>query len=156
MNETCTFRSILLLILYFVFPLVTSAQTDLKNSVYGEINGNREWTTYSINYERMVSKQVPLRIGICFFSQTVGVTMHAGKIFGRGSNYFECSAGIIYGNTRAEGPVETTTFHTLAGSAFIGYRRQFFQDRFLGRVGYTPAFGSFLSHSAALSLGYRF
>ena len=106
----------------------------------------------------MISKKIPLplTVGVCFFSQTVGVNLLAGRIFGRNGNYFECAAGITYGNSSAEEPVGTTRLHTLVARAFIGYRRQIFQDRFLFRAGYTPAFGSFLSHSAALSLGYRF
>lgn len=158
MNQAGAYRSIPLLILYFVIPFVAIAQVDFKNAVYGEIGGTLEWKVYSINYERMVSKQIPLplTVGVCFFSQTIGVTVQAGRIFGRNGNYFECAAGVIYGNSRAEEPVGTTRFHTLLARAFIGYRRQIFQDRFSFRAGYTPAFGSSLSHSAALSLGYRF
>ena len=154
-----SYRSFLFLMLgFFMTTFSSSAQEDFKNAVYGEIVGTLEWRVYSINYERIISKKrpMPLTVGVCFFSQTVGVNLLAGRIFGRHGNYFDCAAGLTYGSHRAEEPVGTTRFHTLVARAFIGYRRQIFQDRFLFRVGYAPTFGSYLSHSAALSLGYRF
>ena len=97
-----------------------------------------------------------MRLGLCIFSKNVGVTMLAGKIFGRNGDYFEIATGLIYASSRIDGPIETTVYHSLAATAFVGYRNQIFQDRLLFRVGYTPVFGRSIGHWAGLSLGHRF
>ena len=132
----------------------SSAQGDFKNSIYGEIGGNLGY--YSINYERMISKQLPMRFGLCIFPKNAVIALLAGKIFGRNGDYFEISTGIIYAKSIIDGPVEATVYHSMAATAFVGYRNQIFQDRLLFRVGYTPVFGRSFSHWAGLSLGYRF
>jgi hypothetical protein len=145
-----------------------------RNAVFVELLGNGG--IYSLNYERMLTGQLGLRVGYAawnspFWSevtppnryQTVPVTM--SYLLGRGERKLELGGGITFGHGRFDrSSGRDFSFRTL--TAIVGYRSQPREGGYLFRVGVTP-FYSFddgeeaypdpgFVFSAGVSFGYRF
>ena len=149
-----SFRPSVVLFLLLI-PMISVAQLDYKNAVYGEIGGNCGY--YSINYERIFSKQIPVKVGLSILRGDLIATSLVGKYFGANSNFFELALGMTYGYYRKKDLVENiNTYHEFLVTGFIGYRYQVFGERLLFRIGYTPFFWGGYAHGAGASLGYRF
>jgi hypothetical protein len=144
--------------------------------VFVELLGNGG--LYSVNYERMLTDQLGLRVGYAAWNspvlfegtpsdryQTVPVSM--SYLLGRGERKLELGGGITFGQRafdRSSGTGRDFSFRTL--TAIVGYRSQPREGGYLFRVGATP-FYSFddgeeaypdpgLFFSAGISFGYRF
>ena len=139
---------------FFLLFLNAGAQNDFRNSIYAELGGNA-WN-YSVNYERIFSKQVPVKVGISLLPRNIGITMMAGKYFGSQAHHFELLGGISYAQEHDKIGEVSTYYHCLYATAFIGYRYQKPNRRFLFRAGYTPYFSEKSGHRAGISAGYRF
>jgi hypothetical protein len=149
---------------------------EARNAVFVELLGNGG--LYSINYERMLTDQLGLRVGYAAWNsplwfegttpdryQTVPVTM--SYLLGRGERKLELGGGITFGqgtSDRSSGTGRDFSFRTL--TAMVGYRSQPREGGYLFRVGATP-FYSFddgeeaypdpgLFFSVGISFGYRF
>ena len=147
-----------------------------RNAVFVELLGNGG--LYSVNYERMLTDQLGLRIGYAAWDspllfegtppdryQTVPVTL--SYLLGRGERKLELGGGITFGQGRLDRSSDTGrdfSFRTL--TAIVGYRSQPREGGYLFRVGATP-FYSFedgedaypdpgFFFSAGISFGYRF
>lgn len=147
-----------------------------RNAVFAELLGNGG--LYSINYERMLTDQLGLRVGYAAWDspllfegtppdryQTVPVTM--SYLLGRGERKLELGGGITFGQgalDRYSGTGRDFSFRTL--TAIVGYRSQPREGGYLFRVGATPFYSfddgeeaypdpGFL-FAAGVSFGYRF
>ncbi len=154
-------------ILILAFCGQAYGQNSLKNAVYAELGGNGYY--YSINYERSFSEGILVRAGIGTANKILIVPILAGKYFGKGDHHLEVTGGItlISENISPQDPFEDDirAQHLLA-TAFIGYRYQKPEKKFLFRVGYTPLFKIYSTYPplnnllfyqwGGLSFGYRF
>lgn len=137
-------------------------QVNFRNVIHAEIGGNAYY--YSLNFERNFSKHLAGRVGIGVVPKTMIIPLLAGKLFGKGSHKLEVMAGLAYVYLRQQ-TEDIYQRHQLAGTAFMGYRFQRQEARFLFRAGWTPhvkLFDSYspfsnhaFSHWAGIGLGYR-
>jgi hypothetical protein len=146
-----------------------------RNAVFVELLGNGG--LYSVNYERMLTDQLGLRVGFAtwdspFLSdgtppdryETLPVTM--SYLLGRGERKLELGGGITFGQRTFDRSSGGRDFSFRSLTAIVGYRSQPREGGYLFRVGATP-FYSFddgeeaypdpgLFFSAGVSFGYRF
>lgn len=157
------------LIIIFAFPVFiqANAQVDKKNAVFAELGGSAYY--YSINYERSSEKGILLRAGIGTVSNNYVFPVLMGKCFGKGVHHIEVTAGITFasGKSSIQDPDHTDSHsQNVFATAFIGYRYQKPETKFLFRIGYTPLYKIYDSYSpynnpfyfqwGGISFGYRF
>jgi len=145
---------------YRVFP------QSKPNSFYLEVAGSGG--LYSINYDRLFTENIGLRVGFMYFSadwfgffsdvEMFMVPTTLNFLVGSGKDKFEIGAGPVYVS-------ESTGFFgsdPVSGSGVlwtgnIGYRYQKNEGGFMWRIGFTPFFGGGkLFPSGGISLGYSF
>jgi hypothetical protein len=154
-----------------------SAAPIARNAVFLELLGNGG--LYSVNYERMLSDTLALRVGFATWNSpalfyegtppdrftTVPVTV--SYLLGGGERKLELGGGVTFGRetrNRFSGDKKNSSFSSLTG--IIGYRSQPPGRGYLFRAGVTP-FYSFdqgdeaypdpgFTLSAGVSFGYRF
>ena len=165
------FRLFILFILVFVaLNLPISAQTH-GNSIYIEFLGNAG--LYSINYDRLFSDDISMRVGFMYFESDFAIFFKDMDLFvipitlnylaGSGDHKFELGGGpaLIFGQFRLTflglGESDLIDANGIAGTATIGYRYQPADGGFLFRIGFTPwfGFGKFYP-SAGFSFGFSF
>ena len=135
----------ILVIFILSFSIQVSAQVTSRNAVFAELGGNGYY--YSLNYERTFSKNLLIRAGIGAASKNLIVPVLAGKCIGKGNHFLELSAGVTFATGKADSPgFEESSYTTqqLFAVAFIGYRFQKPEKKFLFRVGYTPFYKSII------------
>jgi hypothetical protein len=138
----------------------------LRNSVYYEGFGNGG--VFSINYERLLSERLGLRLGFATWDATDFLGYYGGgrvttvpimlnSLYGSGRRWFELGGGVVVGSNGS------TSFQSLTGT--IGLRWHTGQ-RWMIRAGLTPFYGlndesssypekGFFT-TAGISVGYRF
>jgi hypothetical protein len=164
-------RLIVVVILIFSavnFPV--NAQTH-PNSIYLEFLGNTG--LYSINYDRLFSEDVGIRIGFMYFEsdyaiffkdiELIFIPITLNYLAGSGDHKFELGGGpaLVFGHFKLTffglGESDLIDANGIVGTATIGYRYQPVDGGFLFRIGFTPwfGFGEFYP-SAGISLGISF
>ena len=159
---------IIISILCVEFTAVAQEEKYARNSLFLELFGNGG--LYSINYERMLNKNLHARVGFATFTSTIFMNLETSVTTfpllltgttGKKKSHFEFGGGVMTGRLKYD--FESFTIVDL--TAFIGYRYQPIGKGFLFRIGLTPFYslddkadypdeGFFLS--GGLSLGYHF
>jgi len=147
-----------------------------RNAVFFELLGNGG--LYSLNYERMLTDHLGLRIGYAAWNSPLlfegsppdryrTLPVSASYLLGAGERKLELGGGVTLGRGTLDRSFDTRrdfSFRSL--TAIVGYRSQPRQRGYLFRAGVTP-FYSFdkgeeaypdpgFSFSAGVSFGYRF
>lgn len=130
-------------------PDTSVSQSEAKHAIYIELPGNGGFI--SANYERFLTQNLSLRVGIGSFLGLGEVTFPVMVNYCIGQEYiFEIGGGLIHvPDGKWEGIVPTAT---------IGYRYQEINGGTVFRIGFTP----FINESGeiffwgGLSLGYAF
>lgn len=153
-----------LLILCILVSFRVCAQERLNNSVYIELGGNAYY--YSVNFERTFSNSLFGRIGIGGAPRLLVAPLLAGKYFGDGLHHPEIAAGITYIHSREHDIEIIRHRNQLFATAFIGYRFQRPDNKFIFKAGYTPLYkvtdsdsdrsNRFLFHWVGIAFGLRF
>ena len=110
------------------------AQEVRKNHADVELLGNG--IAYSLNYERTLSQQFNVRIGINKWETDFLVPVTVGKVFGEHKHHFELAIGntVNFYKSRSSGQREVAFIAT----AFAGYRYTSDKKPFVFRAGFTP------------------
>jgi hypothetical protein len=133
-------------------PALETSLPPAKNAIYVEAFGNLLWC--SINYDRLITPYVSLRIGGIFIpTGWAGGTVMVNRLYGKARNFLELGGGIFM----VGGPVlEEKTYFGI--SARFGYR---FQPR-LGGIFFAIAVTPLLNNHgklvlwAGMGIGYCF
>jgi hypothetical protein len=139
-------------------PPVLDKTRTAKNGLFVELLGNGIF--YSLNYERFVTDDIAIRLGVGYFSlsASAGSSSASASIFslplmfeymgiGSADDKLELGIGplIFYTSASASGIGDTAkgsgTF--LFGTATIGYRHIPHDGGFNFKIGFTPIFGKF-------------
>ena len=151
-------RSLLLSLTIALLPLAARADLEertAKNTVYLELGGNG--LIYSVNYERFLSRDLNVRVGLEYFSLNASSGSASGNatlaIFpvtvsflglSKGPHAFELGAGldIVYASasTDSTGGSSFGSGTTIAGTAILGYRYAPRDGGFNFRFALTPIF----------------
>jgi len=148
-----------------------------RNAVYFELLGNGG--LYSVNYERMLTESLCLRVGFASWESPVlwdegsppdryaTLPVTASSLLGRGERKLELGGGITFGQGtfgRFDDDRRDFTFRSLA--AIVGYRSHPPGHGYLFRAGVTPFYSlddgeeaypdPGWTLSAGVSFGYRF
>lgn len=94
-----------------------------NNGFYVEAGGNV--IIYSLNYDRMITSNLSVRMGIMFFPYPSAGTIMMNYLIGSENHKLEIGAGISY-------------LSELTPTLTFGYRRQLSIDGLLFRIGFTP------------------
>ena len=154
----CSFTFCFLLVSFLGFA------QEKRNAIYAEVGGNAYY--YSINYEKTFSNCIAGRLGVGGTPRLVVIPGLIGKYFGKGAHHPEIMAGGTYIYIKQNDFGIIRHRNQLFATAFIGYRFQHPEKRFLLRVGYTPLYKildsdsgidqHFLFHWAGAGFGFRF
>jgi hypothetical protein len=149
-----------------------------NNGLFLELGGNG--LLYSLNYERFVSPDVPLRVGFMIFSLSARdrVTNESGSIsvlafpltaswlgVRSGSHALELGAGVVIVSARIDVDVDESRsdFQSvefdgtgIVGTGIIGYRYAPLNGGFNFKAAFTPFIGPGFGPWAGLSFGYLF
>jgi len=137
----------------------TSQERKANNLVYLELLGNGG--LYSINYERMLGKDLSARAGFSYFSIGAGVSdgqttssakasiytapLMVNYLVGGKNHKLEAGAGatVVYVSASAKGAGISSSAEGVGvvGTGTVGYRYSPMDGGFVFRVGYTPMFG---------------
>lgn len=133
-----------------------------KNTVFLELGGNA--ALYSINYDRLLLKDVSARVGFATYSleddlgisvRITAIPVTANYLLGEGANKVEVGLGMLILNGKLD--LGTISDSGVLGTAVLGYRRQKEEGGIMFKAGITPIFGQgeFLFWVGA-SVGYTF
>ena len=147
------FTFLLLLICYHGFA---QYRVHYKNAVYPEVGGNAVY--YSLNYERLVSKRFPVRIGIGSAQKITACPALLGVLVGNSAHHLQLMGGVTYVHSKKTIDTfgQAIPENEFPLTASIGYRYQQRGDRLLFYIAYTPLFGKAFTPSAGIACGYRF
>jgi hypothetical protein len=136
-------------------PVLEPSLPPAKNAIYAEAFGNLLWC--SINYDRLLTPHVSLRIGGFFFpAGWAGGTVMVNRLYGKANNFLELGGGIFI----AGGPgLEEKTYFGI--STRFGYRFQPRRGGIFFAIAVTPLLnisnnGKKLVFSAGMGLGWCF
>lgn len=133
-----------------------------KNTVFLELGGNA--ALYSINYDRLLLKDVSARAGIATYTldndlgisvRITAIPVTANYLLGNGDNKVEVGLGLLLLSGKLD--LGTISDSGVLGTAVLGYRRQKEEGGIMFKAGMTPIFGGgeFLFWVGA-SIGYTF
>jgi len=157
--------SIILSLLVIVLSCPAFSQSK-SNSLYLEFFGSGG--LYSVNYDRLLTEEVGIRVGFMYFEADWFVFFTDMEMFlipitlnylvGTGKHKFELGAGpvIVFGSVGFWGS-DPGSGSGVGWTGTIGYRYQQPNGGFLFRIGFTPVLFSGEFHpSGGLSLGFSF
>lgn len=146
-----------------VFGYALHAQEKPSNALYLELGGNAYY--YSLNFERTFSSGLSARLGLGGIPGSLAIPGLAGRYFGEGSHHVEIMAGLTYMNSTPDDIESLSNRNQLFATAFIGYRLQNPDKKFILKVGYTPLYkikdsdperdSRFLFHWVGIAVGLR-
>lgn len=155
-------------------PTAAAAATPARtahNAVYIELLGNG--VLYSMNYDRMVTDDISVRVGLMYLSVSASsgdasakaslafIPVVGNYLLGKGDHKFELGLGalLVYASASSgtSDDFVSGSGGGVGGTAVIGYRYAPHDGGFVFRGGFTPVFGQggFLPWFG-LSLGYAF
>ncbi len=133
-----------------------------KNTVYAELGGNA--ALYSINYDRLLLKDVSVRAGIGVFTleddlglavSITAIPVTGSYLLGNGPNKAEVGLGILIVSGKLD--LGTISDSGVLGTGILGYRHQKEAGGIMFKAAITPIFGhgEFLFWVGA-GVGYTF
>jgi hypothetical protein len=146
--------------LLLIYPLGTLFAQDTipKNIIY--LEGGGVGVLYSLNYERIISDNLSIRIGYTSWTMGIyggsdsftGIPLLVNYFLYEGNNKVEFGVGLEYARTN-----ESDYRHTIIAVGTIGYRYQPKDGGFHFRIGVVPiiGFGKF-SVIFGISMGFYF
>jgi hypothetical protein len=145
-----------LFLIAIIFSASAQFRVNFKNAVFPEIGGNG--VGYSLNYERMLARNIPVRVGIAGAQRLAAIPFLTGVLLGRGMHHLQFMAGVTYIRNMEDLDAYGTSIpdHEFPLTASIGYRYQQRGDRLLFYFAYTPLFRDTFTPSAGIACGYRF
>lgn len=143
--------AVIMTIVYLLFSNSPVRSQSHPNSIYLELLGNGG--LYSINYDRLLSDNVGIRLGLMYLSEASFLFVTAKDItvipvtlnfFTGGEHKLEFGAGVSMVSVSGAdflGLEKNSGESTAVPTATLGYRYQPADGGFLFRIGFTPIFG---------------
>jgi hypothetical protein len=149
MKSILTIASIVVVLCCTVSPQQTVAQS-ARNTFYAEGYGNG-YNFFTINYDRLVSSNVALRIGLNPIS--VAIPLTASYLIGLGgASNIELGLGLTAFLQSREGITGTG----VVGTGILGYRYQEPNGGLFFKAAYTPFLNGGLISWGGIGLGFTF
>lgn len=150
MKSILTIASIVVVLCCTVSPQQTVAQS-ASNTFYAEGLGNG-YNFFTINYDRLVSRDVALRVGLNPISLAVPLTASYLIHLDNNANHIELGLGLTAFLQSREGITGTG----IVGTGILGYRYQQPNGGLFFKAAYTPFLNGGLISWGGIGLGFTF